>query len=341
VPDRTPIPHSRRSFLQLAAGAGAAASTTLVNAAEDSPEPAERTNATTPIVRAIDADVPPAPPVLSGYQDGPQLWVRHGQRALLTYRAHPTQKYPYVFPIAGPISGLPLTSETGVPWPHHRSVFFGCDHVNGHNFWQGPIGQGQIISTGLKLGAVDKAAVTFVDTCEWRVPGQEPVLADQRSWQIAIASPRLWTLAVSIKLVARQAVQVAKTNHSLFSVRAAADLTPTGGGVLINSKGQSGEKATFGQPADWCDFHGRRGPDGPVEGIALFDHPKNPWSPSPWFTRDYGFMSPTKFFWLGSDGWRLEPGQSVTLRYCVVAHAGDPKDAALDRLFEQWASQSE
>lgn len=308
---------SRRRFLQLTVAASAAASARVFAANEANPEPA-----------------------LTAYQDGPQVWVRHGQQALLGYRAHPTQKYPYAYPIAGPVSGLSLTSESGLPWPHHRSVFFGCDHVNGHNFWQGPVSQGQIVSTGLQLGPVDKTSAEFTDTCEWRLPGQEPVLADERRWRVTIASERVWTLGVSIKLVARQAVQVTKTNHSLFSVRAAADLTPTGGGTLVNSRGQTGEKGTFGQPANWCDFYGRRGSDGPIEGIALFDHPKNPWSPCPWFTRDYGFMSPTAFFWLGADGWRLEPDQAVALRYLIVAHAGDPKEAELDRQFQEWAAQS-
>ena len=36
---------------------------------------------------------------------------------------------------------------------------------------------------------------------------------------------------------------------------------------------------------------GARG--GVTEGIAIFQHPGNRWYPSKWFTRDYGFFSPT------------------------------------------------
>jgi hypothetical protein len=39
-----------------------------------------------------------------------------------------------------------------------------------------------------------------------------------------------------------------------------------------------------------------------VEGIALLDHPGNPWSPCKWFTRDYGFISPSPFNWLDQAG---------------------------------------
>ena len=70
---------------------------------------------------------------LTHYQIGPQIWLRLSNAPLTSYRAHPTQKYPYFFPATGPLSGLPLTSESSLPWPHHRSIFFGCDKVNGGN----------------------------------------------------------------------------------------------------------------------------------------------------------------------------------------------------------------
>ena len=34
--------------------------------------------------------------------------------------------------------------------------------------------------------------------------------------------------------------------------------------------------------------------------------------------------------------WRLEKGQTFKLRYRVALHAGDPKEAALDGVYEQW-----
>ena len=33
---------------------------------------------------------------------------------------------------------------------------------------------------------------------------------------------------------------------------------------------------------------------------------------------------------------RLEKRQTLRLRYRVALHAGDPKEAALDRVYEQW-----
>src|SRR5512134_3290651 len=85
---------------------------------------------------------------LTVYELGPQIWIRYNNRPLTCYRAHRSQKYPYFFPLSGPVSGLSLTDETTLPYPHHRSLFFGCDRVNGGNYWQEGNDQGQIVSRG-------------------------------------------------------------------------------------------------------------------------------------------------------------------------------------------------
>ena len=85
---------------------------------------------------------------VSTYTFGNRVWVRVDSRVFTCYRAESTQKYPYFYPIVGPATGLPMTAETGMPWPHHRSMFLGCDHVNEGNYWQQPLSHGQIVSRG-------------------------------------------------------------------------------------------------------------------------------------------------------------------------------------------------
>jgi hypothetical protein len=276
---------------------------------------------------------------LTAYQAGPQIWVRWNNQLATSYRAHPTQKYPYFYPLAGPVSGLSLTTETSVPFPHHRSLLFACDRVNGANYWQGPVPLGQIVSEGVKLGQVTPESAEILDRCAWRPPGNPVVMSDERKFTIRIVNPRLRFVDAEIRWTAVQDVTVQKTNHSLFAVRAAPDIIPWAGGTLVNSEGQSGEKATFGQKAAWCCYWGKRqGTAGDVvEGIALLDHPTNPWAPSPWFTRDYGFISPTPFNFQDKP-WQLPAGQSVSLRYRVVLFAGDPKEADIARIYAAWAA---
>lgn len=276
---------------------------------------------------------------LTAYQDGPQVWVRWANRLLTSYRAHPSQKYPYFYPLAGPKSGRSLSTETSLPYPHHRSMLFACDRVNGANFWQGPIAEGQIVSVGLKLGQCTAESAEILDCCEWRRPGQKPLMTDQRKFTLQVVGPELRLIDADIQWTASVDVEIQRTNHSLFSLRAAPDIIPWSGGTLVNSEGQSGEKETFGKPAAWCAYYGRRAglPEELVEGIALLDHPKNPWAPTPWFTRDYGFISPSPFYFIG-EPWRLASGRSVRLRYRVVLFAGSPQQARVGKIYEGWAA---
>jgi hypothetical protein len=274
---------------------------------------------------------------LTHYQLGPQIWLRWDNAPLTSYRAHPKQKYPYFYPLTGPVSGLSLTSETALPWPHHRSLFFSCDRVNSGNYWQEDLDRGQIISTGPRVAESTKTSAVIVDQCEWTVPGRPVQMRDKRRFTITVSNPRLRLLDAEIEWIAVEDVTVQKTNHALYAIRAAIDISPWGGGTLVSSEGQVGEKNTFGKPARWCAFYGKRpqAKSEPVEGIALMDHPNNPWAPCPWFTRDYGNISPMPFNWI-EEPWRLAAGKSVHLKYRVAMFAGDPEEAGIESLYRSW-----
>jgi hypothetical protein len=177
--------------------------------------------------------------------------------------------------------------------------------------------------------------VVIEDRCLWERPGAPSPFEDVRRWTIRAPSPDLRLIEADISLTALIDVRIEKTNHSLFSVRVASDLSPADGGTLEDSESRRGEKATFGQKADWCGFHGTRNKT--TEGIAILVHPKNPWSPCPWFTRDYGFISPTPMNWLGAEGLTLKKGEKVRLRYLVVVHGGTAAEAKIGELWREWS----
>jgi hypothetical protein len=130
-------------------------------------------------------------------------------------------------------------------------------------------------------------------------------------------------------------VHIKKTNHSLFSARMAADLSVKCGGTMINAEGDTAEKGTFGKNSPWMDYYGKRGEN--VEGLAILQHPSNPWFPSPWFTRDYGFFSPTPMFWpeKGEETF-LKKGETLSLRYRVLVHGGTTAEAKIAEIFKQY-----
>jgi hypothetical protein len=218
-------------------------------------------------------------------------------------------------------------------------MFFACDRVNEGNYWQEEYDKGQIISLGPRLGKITRETVEIIDTCEWRKPSMPPVMKDRRRISVSIANPDCHSVDWDIEWTAISDVTIQKTNHSLFALRAAEDIAATGGGTLENAEGLKGEKGTFGQKSAWCAFYGKRATSDAVEGIALMDHPSNPWSPCAWFTRDYGFISPTPFNFISAP-FKLKAGESVRMRYRAALFKGNPVDAGLGSNFKQWTQQS-
>ena len=250
------------------------------------------------------------------------------------YKFAKSQKYPYFWPVNGPISAKSLTTETSQPYPHHHSLFFGCDRVNGGNYWQDTNDRGQILSQGPKILVARGDRVVFTDECLWQQPGRKPVIRDRRRITVTAPDHRTRFIDFSITLEPLTDVTILKTNHSLCAARLVPELSVKSGGTLVNAEGKKGEKETWGLPSPWCDYWGTR--DGITEGIAILQHPTNRWYPSKWFTRDYGFFSPTPMFWLQAGRLTLPKAQPLNLSYRVVVHAGDTEQANIKHIFEAY-----
>lgn len=248
------------------------------------------------------------------------------------YKFGKTQKYPYFWPVNGPASGKSVTTETSEPYPHHHSLFFGCDRVNGGNYWQDVNDRGQIFSQGPKIAESGRQRVVFTDECLWKQPGAEPIIRDRRRITITAPSKEIRTIDFDITIEPLTDVTILKTNHALFSARVVPELSVKSGGTLVNAEGKRGEKGTWGANSAWCDYYGTR--DGATEGIAIFDNPYNRWFPCKWFTRDYGFFSPTPMNWLEGGKFQLPKEKKLKLQYQVVVHVGDTQKARIEELFK-------
>jgi hypothetical protein len=245
------------------------------------------------------------------------------------------EKYPFFYPVNGPLSGGSVTSMRNGEYPHHSSLFFGCDLVNGGNWWQEGLERGRIISVNAEITKQGGDTLIITDECIWSRPGAVSPIRDTRKYIITAPSSTARQIDVEIIMEMLTDVHIKKTNHSLFSARMAADLSVKNGGTMINAEGAMSEKDTFGKKSAWIDFYGKRGNF--TEGLAIMQHPTNPWYPSPWFTRDYGFISPTPMYWPEDDKETfMKKGTILTLRYRVLVHAGDHKEAKIAEEFEKY-----
>ncbi len=271
--------------------------------------------------------------------DGDRVAVHVDGKLFTAYKFADSQKYPYFWPVNGPVSGKSITTESSQPYPHHHSLFFGCDKVNGGNYWQDVNKRGQIVSKGPKITEASGKRVLFSDECLWRRPGFEPIISDTRRIVISAPSEDVRLIDFEITLKPLVDIEILKTNHALFSARVVPELSVKSGGTLVNAEGKTAEAGTFGKNSPWCDYSGTR--NGVIEGIAILQNPANRWFPSKWFTRDYGFFSPTPMYWLEAGRLELPKGKTVELKYRVVVHAGDAKQARIAEKFEQYKANCE
>jgi hypothetical protein len=277
-------------------------------------------------------------PAVSAVKTGNRIDVVVGDKFFTSYRFQEDEKYPFFFPLNGPVSGGSVTSMRNGIWPHHTSLFFGCDRVNGGNYWQEGLERGRIISIGARIIEAKGDRVVIADECIWKRPDAQSPIIDRRKITISTPSKEFYQLDFDIEMEMLMDVTIEKTNHSLFSVRLASDLSVEQGGTMTNSEGKMTEKETFGVASPWMDCYGTRKTG--IEGIAVMQHPSNKWFPSPWFTRDYGFLSPTPMYWPADDKeTRLKKGEKIALRYRVLVHAGDTKQAGISVAYEKYKAE--
>ena len=243
------------------------------------------------------------------------------------------EKYPFFFPVNGPATVGSVTSMRNGDYPHHSSLFFTCDKVNGGNYWAEGLDRGQIVSNGAKI-VEQGARVVITDECIWQRPGVDSPLKDTRRIAITAPAKDIWQIDFEIIVETLNDVEILKNNHSLFCARVAVDISVNNGGVMVNAEGDKNQSATNGTPSGWMDYHGKRGSK--TEGIAIMQHPSNPGYPIPWMTRDYGFITPTPMFWIPNESISFRKGEKIALRYRVLVHAGDHITADIAGQFEKY-----
>lgn len=274
-----------------------------------------------------------SPQQLKAEAEGDRVLVTIEGDLFTAYEFGGDLKYPQFYPVNGPRSGQSVTTRRTEPYPHHSSLFFSCDYVNGGNYWQQELERGQILSKEIRILRDSGKKVVFEQESRWERPDAESPFADSRRISISAPSADLRVIDFDITLTALIDVTITKNNHSLFAARMAPDLAVTGGGTMINAHGDSGAEGTFGKTSPWMDARGPR--DGETEGLAILCHPENRWAPSPWFTRDYGFLSPTPMNWL-EEPFKMAQGEKLRLRYRVLIHGDDPSPAEIERCYQEW-----
>jgi hypothetical protein len=226
--------------------------------------------------------------------------------------------------------------------PHHQSLFFTYDEVNGTNFWN-PERTGRRIQQREARVQGD----TLVAVLDWKAKDGSVVLEETKRVRFGGAMDAFWLDHDSVLLARGTPVAMGDTKEGAFGLRLNDTLKEAGGsGRYINAEGLETAANVWGKRSPWVAIRGavkdREGTK-PVT-VAIFAHPSSLNSPPYWHARDYGLFAVNPFARRGYDPsaperiTRLDTGQSVHVRFRLVVYAGMVDKARLDRDFASFTA---
>lgn len=266
---------------------------------------------------------------------------------------------PILYPIVGPTGvemtrNYPMKEEVdneALDHPHHKSLWYTHDDVNGVHFWleyprdDSAPRPGQIVQKDMQI---EGNKITTKD--DWTAPDGKVVCSDTRVLAFGTtASGRYIDFGITIH-ASHGDVVFGDTKEGSMGIRMHPLLrlqsdekrgNHTAKGSAINSEGIEG-KEIWGKRAKWVDYWAPI--DGATVGIAIFDHPSNPRHPTWWHARSYGLVAANPFGIHdfekkdpGTGDMRIASGESVSFRYRFLFHIGDVKKADVAGEYEAFA----
>jgi len=298
------------------------------------------------LVRGAEVELEKQEGAFAVKMDG-ELFARY------VFEGHPK---PFVYPIIGP-TGQKMTRDYPMKeqaneahdHPHHKSMWFAQDKVNGVRFWkeEGRIVQDDVLSVSSRDG---EAALRTRN--KWVGPDGDVKCTDTRTVKFSSLPGGARAIDWKVTLHASHGkLTIGDTKEGTMAIRTHPNLrlkndppqVTTANGKAINSQGVRG-KPVWGKRASWLDYWGEI--DDETVGVGIFDHPSNPRHPTWWHARHYGLIAANPFGLQyfenksgGAGKMEIPAGESVTFRYRFVFHRGSYKEADIAELYRRYATQ--
>lgn len=266
---------------------------------------------------------------------GQRLDIRIDGLLFASYNYSKSLYKPYLYPVYGP-SNKQITADKPADHLHHHSIWIGHADVNGVNFWSEGESSGRIVHDRFDKLISGPAAGHVTEINDWLRSDGRKILEEIRDIEIynLPADRRIIDMQIRLKAGGEKVFLGSTKEMGFPHIRVAESMSVHSGGRIENSGGEINEREIFGKKAEWCDYSGPTAPDEWC-GIAIFDHPENPFYPTRWFARDYGAFSPNfsnvlhrsrlmlrKYF---SKPHIINPHQELKLAYRIYIHGGDAK----------------
>ena len=254
---------------------------------------------------------------------------------------------PHFYPVCL-LDGTLLTDLGPKDHPHHHSLWFAWNKLNGVDYWSEPdAGRTQVAECRVSTG---KNSARFQMKLDYVPPAGDPVLTERRT--IVVSAPdnqgRYFIDWRGEFVAGKEPVHMkggtAGGGYAGLSVRIA---QTTHEWRIIDSEGREdiaeGDFArnTHGKRAKWMDFSVTDKATGKQGGIAILEHPSSFRHPSQWHNlinpkTPFGYFSPAT---LWSEPYDLAAGKTLMVYYRIVVHPGRPGREAIEREWEKFSAQ--
>jgi hypothetical protein len=263
------------------------------------------------------------------------------------------QGTPLLWPVIGPnekpmTRAFPMSDD--VPGekkdhPHHRSIWFTHDGVNGNRHWN----DGIIAHQEFLKAECDGKTATVVTKNHWLDKATKNTICSDIRTVTFGAMDGLRYMDFDVVLTAEQdEVTISDTKEGTFGMRVPTSMDadskktdPALGGTIINAEGLEDDKA-WGKRSSWVNYSGPV--EGEVVGITIFNHPESFRYPTWWHVRTYGLFAANPFGIkdfepdLKKDGTVvLQKGESLKFYHRVILHKGDANSLDIGKLYKEYA----
>jgi hypothetical protein len=295
------------------------------------------------------------------HQNGYQINVTIATHPFATYYFDPAVTKPYLFPLRSAkgtviTRSFPMLSDVAGEVhdePHQRAMYFAHGSINGFDFWgeaafpkwsnhsARTFGRTVFRKLDQMIGGAESGALRV--TFDLVKPDGTTIAEETQAYAFR-GDENSRTIDCEFTIHASEGpVEIGDTKEGTFAIRLvkALDSPP---GHMVNSAGATGEKEIWGKRADWVDYYGNV--SGEDVGIAIFDHPENFRHPTYWHARAYGLLAANPFgvreFTRDrhQDGaYTIPAGGSLILRYRVLIHHGDYREAQVADAYKKYAAE--
>lgn len=251
---------------------------------------------------------------------------------------------PFFHPLCTP-AGHVLTNFE--PHDHfwHRGLWFTIKFINGENFWEENLDGFGRQKTRLPPTITHAAGgqISLFSSLDWVRPDEKTtVIHEQRLINYRPIDSSSYAIDFTFILLPTVDLLLDRTPYTTWG--GYGGLTFRGNRNWQESRLLFADGTTSDRPtpkiSQWCDLSGKF--DGGINqagGIAIFDHPRNPRYPTPW----YGGTGTGHYFnaaFLFNEPMKVPAKEKLRFQYRTFVHDGIPDVAKLESAYKQYLGEA-